>query len=84
MARTRRKRKRTGGPRATGRQGRQRKEPRLTGRQLQCLLFVAKGRSDRQIGKALRISEQTVHKHVEAAKNDGAEVKGQESDHHDE
>jgi DNA-binding NarL/FixJ family response regulator len=31
-------------------------------------LFVAKGRSDRQIGKALRISEQTVHKHVEAAK----------------
>ena len=40
----------------------------LTERQLQCLVLVAKGRSDRQIGRTLRISEETVHKHVEAAK----------------
>jgi LuxR family quorum-sensing system transcriptional regulator CciR len=47
---------------------RKKKVPRLTGRQRQCLVLVAKGRSDRQIGRALRISEETVHKHVEAAK----------------
>ena len=42
--------------------------PRLTERQHQCLVLVAKGKSDRQIGRSLRISEETVHKHVEAAK----------------
>ena len=69
MAKTSRKKKARGRrPRAIRRLGRLEKNPRLTGRQLQCLVFVAKGRSDRQIGKALRISEQTVHKHVEAAK----------------
>ena len=75
MARpSRRKRQRKATPRATRRTKvapptrRGTGEPQLTPRQLQCLVLVAQGRSDRQIGKTLRISEQTVHKHVEAAK----------------
>jgi LuxR family quorum-sensing system transcriptional regulator CciR len=75
LAKTSRRRKRKTIPRATRRRKtlasaarRKTSEPRLTPRQLQCLVLVAKGRSDRQIGKTLRISEQTVHKHVEAAK----------------
>ena len=48
--------------------GRKKRDLRLTERQRQCLILVAKGRSDRQIGRVLRISEETVHKHVEAAK----------------
>jgi len=42
--------------------------PQLTPRQRQCLVLVAKGKTDRQIGRKLRISSETVHKHVEAAK----------------
>ena len=40
----------------------------LTVRQRDCLLLVARGKSDREIAAALGISNQTVHKHVEAAK----------------
>ncbi len=42
--------------------------PPLTRRQRQCLVLVAKGKTDRQIGRKLRISGETVHKHVEAVK----------------
>ena len=40
----------------------------LTTRQRDCLVLVARGKSDRQIGEVLGISDQTVHKHIEAAK----------------
>ena len=42
--------------------------PKLTRRQHQCLILVAKGKTDTQIGRLLRISEETVHKHIEVAK----------------
>ncbi len=42
--------------------------PPLTHRQRQCLVLVAQGKSDRQIGQLLGISDETAHKHVEAAK----------------
>ena len=42
--------------------------PRLTPRQRQCLVLVAKGKTDRQVGRTLRISGETVHKHVESIK----------------
>jgi DNA-binding NarL/FixJ family response regulator len=60
LARTTRKRRKTRKPK--------KEDWRLTPRQLQCLVLVGKGKSDRQIGRTLRISEETVHKHVEAAK----------------
>lgn len=40
----------------------------LTSRQRDCLVLVARGKSDREIGAELGISDQTVHKHIEAAK----------------
>lgn len=40
----------------------------LTKRQHACLVLVAKGKTDRQVGDALGISPQTAHKHIEAAK----------------
>ena len=42
--------------------------PSLTPRQRQCLVLVAMGKTDGQIGRKLRISSETVHKHVEAVK----------------
>jgi LuxR family quorum-sensing system transcriptional regulator CciR len=42
--------------------------PSLTPRQRDCVVLVARGKSDRQIGEILGISNQTVHKHVESAK----------------
>jgi DNA-binding CsgD family transcriptional regulator len=42
--------------------------PQLTPRQRGCLVLVAQGKSDGQIGRLLGISESTVHKHVEDAK----------------
>jgi LuxR family transcriptional regulator, quorum-sensing system regulator CciR len=40
----------------------------LTPRQRDCVVLVARGKSDRQIAAILGISNQTVHKHVESAK----------------
>lgn len=40
----------------------------LSGRERQCLELVAQGKSDWAIGRILRISEHTVHRHVESAK----------------
>jgi LuxR family quorum-sensing system transcriptional regulator CciR len=48
--------------------GRQSVRRKLTHRQRECLLFVARGMTDRQIAQALSLSAQTVHKHIEAAK----------------
>lgn len=42
--------------------------PQLTPRQRDCVLLVAKGKSDWEIGQLLGISESTVHKHIEDAK----------------
>jgi LuxR family quorum-sensing system transcriptional regulator CciR len=42
--------------------------PRLTDRQLDCLLLVARGKSDWDTGHVLGISDQTVHSHIENAK----------------
>ena len=42
--------------------------PFLTPRQRDCVVLVARGKSDRQIAAILGISNQTVHKHVESAK----------------
>jgi LuxR family quorum-sensing system transcriptional regulator CciR len=45
------------------------KGPRqLTRRQLDCVVLVARGKSDWDISKMLGISDQTVHQHVEEAK----------------
>lgn len=40
----------------------------LTPRQRDCVVLVARGKSDWEIGRLLGISESTVHKHVEDAK----------------
>lgn len=40
----------------------------LTQRQFDCLVLVAKGKSDWDIGRLLGISDQTVHKHIEESK----------------
>jgi LuxR family quorum-sensing system transcriptional regulator CciR len=40
----------------------------LTGRQLDCLVLVGRGKSDWDISRLLGISDQTVHQHVETAK----------------
>jgi len=42
--------------------------PGLTPRQRDCVVLVARGKSDWEIGRLLGISESTVHKHVEDAK----------------
>jgi LuxR family quorum-sensing system transcriptional regulator CciR len=42
--------------------------PRLTPRQHDCVVLVAQGKSDWEIGRLLAISESTVHKHIEDAK----------------
>jgi LuxR family quorum-sensing system transcriptional regulator CciR len=42
--------------------------PRLTPRQRDCVVLVAQGKSDWEIGRLLGISESTVHKHIEDAK----------------
>jgi LuxR family transcriptional regulator, quorum-sensing system regulator CciR len=42
--------------------------PQLTPRQLDCVMLVAQGKSDWEIGQLLGISESTVHKHIEDAK----------------
>ena len=43
--------------------------PRLSTRQLDCLVLVAQGKSDTDTGQLLGISNQTVHQHIEAAKH---------------
>ena len=45
-----------------------RAQQKLTRRQHACVVLVARGMSDREIATELGISNQTVHKHVEAAK----------------
>ncbi len=42
--------------------------PHLTPRQRDCVVLVAQGKSDWEIGQVLGISESTVHKHIEDAK----------------
>jgi len=42
--------------------------PRLTPRQLDCLVLAAGGKSDWHAGQLLGISDQTVHQHIEEAK----------------
>ena len=42
--------------------------PQLTPRQRDCVVLVAQGKSDWEIGLVLRISESTAHKHIEDAK----------------
>ena len=42
--------------------------PRLTQRQLECVVLVAKGKSNWVVGELLGISPQTVHKYLENAK----------------
>lgn len=43
--------------------------PKLTGRQLDCMVLAAAGGTDGHIAKRLGISEKTVHQHVEEAKH---------------
>ena len=43
-------------------------KPSLTGRQFDCVVLVAQGKSDWHIGQLLGISPETVHQHVETAK----------------
>ena len=40
----------------------------LTSRQRACLILVAQGKTDREAGQALKISQHTVRKHIEAAR----------------
>ena len=40
----------------------------LTPRQIECLKWVAEGKTDDEIGAILSLSERTVHNHIEAAK----------------
>jgi LuxR family quorum-sensing system transcriptional regulator CciR len=42
--------------------------PRLSTRQLDCLVLAAQGKSDMDTGQLLGISNQTVHQHIETAK----------------
>lgn len=42
--------------------------PKLSTRQLDCMVLAARGRTDGQIAKQLGIHERTVHQHVEEAK----------------
>jgi LuxR family quorum-sensing system transcriptional regulator CciR len=50
------------------RSGHQPQGPQLTPRQRDCVVLVAQGKSDWEIGQLLGISESTVHKHIEDAK----------------
>jgi LuxR family transcriptional regulator, quorum-sensing system regulator CciR len=50
------------------RSGRSKRGPQLTPRQRDCVVLVARGKSDWEIGQLLGISESTAHKHVEDAK----------------
>lgn len=43
-------------------------EPILSARERQCLVLAAHGKSDWEIGQLLKISEHTVHRHIEGAK----------------
>jgi LuxR family quorum-sensing system transcriptional regulator CciR len=43
-------------------------KPKLTRRQLDCVVLAGRGKSDRDVGQILGISDQTVHQHMEAAK----------------
>ena len=45
-----------------------RRGPQLTPRQRDCVVLVAQGKSDWEIGQLLGISDSTVHKHIEDAK----------------
>ncbi len=45
-----------------------RRGPQLTPRQRDCVVLVAQGKSDWEIGQVLGISDSTVHKHIEDAK----------------
>lgn len=45
-----------------------RRGPHLTPRQRDCVVLVAQGKSDWEIGQVLGISDSTVHKHIEDAK----------------
>jgi LuxR family quorum-sensing system transcriptional regulator CciR len=42
--------------------------PKLTRRQLDCVVLAGRGKSDRDVGQILGISDQTVHQHMEDAK----------------
>ena len=42
--------------------------PRLTRRQLDCVVLAGRGKSDRDVAQILGISDQTVHHHIEEAK----------------
>jgi len=42
--------------------------PRLTRRQLECVLLAGRGKSDKAVARELGISNQTVHQHLEDAK----------------
>jgi DNA-binding CsgD family transcriptional regulator len=42
--------------------------PKLTPRELDCLAFVAEGKSDWEIGVILGLAQATVHCHIENAK----------------
>lgn len=43
-------------------------QPRLTRRQLDCVVLAGRGKSDNDVAQILGISGQTVHQHMEAAK----------------
>lgn len=43
--------------------------PELTTRQLECVLLVARGKTDWEIGMLLGISKETAHKHIQLAMN---------------
>jgi LuxR family quorum-sensing system transcriptional regulator CciR len=50
------------------RRARHQEVPALTQRQLDCVTYVAMGKSDWEIGRILGISEATAHEHIEAAR----------------
>lgn len=53
-------------------------QPSLSGRERDCIAFVAEGKSDWEIGVILSISQTTVHTHVENAKRKlGARTRAQ-------
>ena len=52
----------------SSREARNQKRPQLTPRQFDCLVLVAQGKSDWDIGQLLGISPLTAHQHIEDAK----------------
>src|SRR6185369_13923042 len=50
------------------RSGGSRRGPQLTPRQRDCVVLVAQGKSEWEVGQLLGISDSTVHKHIEDAK----------------